>query len=156
MMAGRLANTTAPRLRAKVLFPAESTTINVMDKVRLDKWLWAARFFRTRAKAKEAIQGGKVQVGGARGKASRDLVVGEELVIRQGNDEKVVVVKALSDQRRGAPEAQALYEETPASIERRESEAAARKLAGSQLISDGRPNKRDRRLIHEFRERHSK
>ena len=124
-----------------------------MEKVRLDKWLWAARFFRTRARAKEAIEGGKVHVGGVRGKPARELVVGEELRIRQGYDEKVVIVKALSDQRRGATEAQALYDETEESIERRTREAAQRKLAGSQVFSDGRPTKRDRRLIHEFRER---
>lgn len=124
-----------------------------MDRVRLDKWLWAARFFRTRAKAKEAIDGGKVHVGGARGKPARELQVGDELRIRQGWDEKVVVVKALSDQRRGAPEAQTLYEETPESVERREREAMQRRLAGSRLTTRGRPSKKDRRLIHEFREK---
>lgn len=124
-----------------------------MDRVRLDKWLWAARFFRTRARAKEAIDGGKVHVDGARGKPSRELAGGEELRIRVGYDEKVVIVRALSDQRRGASEAQALYEETAESIERREREAAQRKLAGGQVASEGRPSKRDRRLIHEFRER---
>lgn len=124
-----------------------------MEKLRLDKWLWAARFFRTRAKAKEAIEGGKVHVGGARGKPSREIQVGEELKIRQGWDEKVVVIKALSDQRRGAPEAQALYDETPESIERREREAAQRRAAGSQVRTEGRPSKRDRRQIHEFRQK---
>lgn len=124
-----------------------------MTKVRLDKWLWAARFFRTRAKAKDAIDGGKVHVAGARAKPSRELLVGEELKIRQGWDEKVVIVKALSDQRRGAPEAQALYEETAESIARREKEAAQRKLAGSQVITQGRPSKKDRRQIHDFREK---
>ncbi len=125
--------------------------MNVMDKVRLDKWLWAARFFRTRAKAKEAIDGGKVHIGGARGKPSRELQVGEVLKIRQGWDEKTVVVRALSDQRRGAPEAQALYEETAESIERREREAASRQLAGASIITDGRPNKRDRRQASDFK-----
>jgi ribosome-associated heat shock protein Hsp15 len=124
-----------------------------MTKVRLDKWLWAARFFRTRAKAKDAIDGGKVHVAGARAKPSRELLVGEELKIRQGWDEKVVIVKALSDQRRGAPEAQALYEETAESVARREKEAAQRKLAGSQVITQGRPTKKDRRQIHDFREK---
>lgn len=124
-----------------------------MEKLRLDKWLWAARFFRTRAKAKEAIDGGKVHVGGARGKPSREVQIGEELKIRQGWDERVVIIKALSDQRRGAPEAQVLYEETPESIERREHEASQRRLAGSQLAPQGRPSKRDRRQIHEFRDK---
>lgn len=122
-----------------------------MDKVRLDKWLWAARFFRTRAKAKEAIEGGKVHIGGARGKPSRELQVGEVLKIRQGWDEKTVVVRALSDQRRGAPEAQALYEETAESIERREREAASRKMANASIFTDGRPTKRDRRQITDFK-----
>lgn len=122
-----------------------------MEKVRLDKWLWAARFFRTRAKAKEAIDGGKVHVGGARGKPARDLQVGEELKIRQGHDEKVVVVKALSDQRRGAPEAEMLYEETAASRERREREAAARKTLGVRILAEGKPDKRKRRQAQAFK-----
>lgn len=124
-----------------------------MDKVRLDKWLWAARFFRTRARAKEAIDGGKVHLDGVRGKPGRELQVGDELRIRQGWDEKVVIVKALSDQRRGAPEAQMLYEETPESVERREREAMQRRLAGDRVVTSGRPSKKDRRLIHEFREK---
>lgn len=124
-----------------------------MEKVRLDKWLWAARFFRTRAKAKEAIDGGKVHVDGVRGKPARELQVGDELKIRQGWDERVVVVRALSDQRRGAPEAQALYEETAESVERREREATSRRLAGARVFPERRPSKRDRRQIHEFRER---
>ncbi|MCB1645759.1 MAG: RNA-binding protein [Pseudomonadales bacterium] len=123
-----------------------------VDKVRLDKWLWAARFFKTRAKAKEAIEGGKVHIGGVRGKASKEVQVGDELTIRQGWDEKVVTVKGVSEQRRGAPEAQQLYEETPASIEKRELIAEQRKAAGTTLQTPGRPTKRDRRLIHRFRE----
>lgn len=122
-----------------------------MEKVRLDKWLWAARFFRTRAKAKEAIEGGKVHIGGARGKPARELQIGEELRIRQGWDEKTVIVRALSDQRRGAPEAQQLYEETAESIERRERETALRQSAGSRILTEGRPSKRDRRQINEFK-----
>ena len=124
-----------------------------MNKVRLDKWLWAARFFRTRAKAKDAIEGGKVHIGGARGKASRELRVGEELRIRQGWDEKTVIVKALSDQRRGAPEAALLYEESEDSVERREREAEQRKMAGRQVMTDGRPTKRDRRQLRDLQTR---
>ncbi len=122
-----------------------------MDKVRLDKWLWAARFFRTRAKAKEAIEGGKVQVDGARSKPSREVQVGEELKVRQGWDEKVIIIKALSDQRRGAPEAEALYEETAASITRREGEAEQRRLS-AKVFTEGRPTKRDRRHITRFKD----
>ena len=73
-----------------------------MEKVRIDKWLWAARFFRTRALAKKAIEGGKVRIGGQRTKPSKEVKVGEVLIIRQGWDEKEVVVDNLSDQRRGA------------------------------------------------------
>ncbi|MFK8042422.1 RNA-binding S4 domain-containing protein, partial [Congregibacter sp.] len=100
-----------------------------MEKLRVDKWLWAARFFKTRSLAKQAIEGGKVQLGGQRVKVSREIGIGDQLRIRQGWDERDIVVIQLSDQRRGAPEAQALYEETEASIARREQSAQARKLA---------------------------
>ena len=103
------------------------------EKIRLDKWLWAARFFKTRSLAKAAIEGGKVHLGGQRVKVSREIMVGDLLQIRQGWDEKVVTVKALSDQRRGAPEAQTLYEETAQSLKKREAEAAARKAAGGMM-----------------------
>ena len=123
------------------------------EKLRIDKWLWAARFFKTRSLAKAAIEGGKVQLAGQRVKVSREIAVGDRLRIRQGWDEKEVIVKALSDQRRGAPEAQALYDETEASIERREAEAAARKAAGGMIERPiRRPTKRERRQIHRFRE----
>ena len=93
------------------------------DKLRLDKWLWAARFFKTRSLAKAAIEGGKVHLDGQRVKVSKEISVGDTLHIRQGWDEKVVEVKALSGQRRGAEQAQLLYEETEASIKKREAEA---------------------------------
>lgn len=97
------------------------------DKVRLDKWLWAARFFKTRALAKAAIEGGKVHCRGERCKPSKEPRVGEELTIRTGFDERTVTIRALSVVRRGAPEAQALYEETADSVESRERAAAMRK-----------------------------
>src|SRR5690554_6872810 len=84
--------------------------------IRLDKWLWAARFYKTRSLAKAAIEGGKVHYEGQRTKVSKLVEIGATLKVRQGFDEKVIIVKALSDQRRGAPEAQLLYEETPQSI----------------------------------------
>ena len=122
-------------------------------KLRLDKWLWAARFFKTRSLAKAAIEGGKVQLDGQRVKVSKEILVGDELRIRQGWDEKVIRVLALSDQRRGAPEAQLLYEETADSISRRESEAAARKAAGGMIERPAtRPTKKQRRQIHRFRD----
>ncbi len=87
-----------------------------MEKVRLNKWLWAARFFRTRAKAKQAIDGGKVHIHGVRGKASREIRLGDELRIRQGWDEKTVLVTSLSEHRGGAQEAILLYTETEQSV----------------------------------------
>ena len=127
-------------------------TTNGSTKVRLDKWLWAARFFKTRAKAKEAIDGGKVHMDGTRAKPSKELKIGDLVSLRQGWDEKLIVVKALSEQRRGAPEAALLYEETPKSIEKRLQIAEQRKAAGGQIISTGRPSKKDRRQIHRFKE----
>jgi ribosome-associated heat shock protein Hsp15 len=124
-----------------------------MEKLRVDKWLWAARFYKTRSLAKAAIEGGKVQIGGQRIKVSREIAVGDSLRVRQGWDERDVIVRALSDQRRGAPEAQALYEETPESLERRSQSAQARKLAGGMVERPrGRPDKRARRQIHRFRD----
>jgi heat shock protein Hsp15 len=87
-----------------------------MNKVRIDKWLWAARFFKTRSLAKQAIDGGKIHLNGARVKASKDIEEGMTLQVRQGYDEREVLVLALSDQRRGAPEAAKLYQETQASM----------------------------------------
>ena len=122
-------------------------------KLRLDKWLWAARFFKTRSLAKAAIEGGKVHLAGQRVKVSKEICVGDTLQIRQGWDEKVVLVKELSDQRRGAPEAQLLYEETAESLARREAEAAARKAAGGMIDRPARrPTKKQRRQIHRFKD----
>lgn len=124
-----------------------------INKVRIDKWLWAARFFKTRSLAKQAIEGGKVHVDGQRVKASKELTTGLVLQIRQGHDEREVMVTALSEQRRGAPEAALLYQETPASLERRELSAQQRKLAGAlEPLSDGRPTKKQRRQIHQFKQ----
>lgn len=120
--------------------------------VRVDKWLWAARFFKTRAKAKEAIDGGKVHVNGQRTKPSKELALGDTLRITLGFDEKTVIVQAISDQRRSAAIAQTLYEETAESQEKRALRAEQRKAAGSHTMSEGRPSKRDRRQIHRFRD----
>jgi len=122
-----------------------------VDKVRLDKWLWAARFFKTRTLAKDAIAGGKVKVNGQRAKASRDISVGMRLDIQVGWDTREVDVLALSDQRRGAPEAALLYRETDASLKARESRAEARRLVKEHETHPGqRPTKRQRRMIHQF------
>ena len=121
------------------------------DKIRLDKWLWAARFFKTRALAKEAIEGGKVHCQGERCKPGKEPRVGDEFQIRTGFDEKTIVVQALSIVRRGAPEAQALYAETEASIAKRENAAAMRKAGASGLTTDGKPSKKQRRDLFKFR-----
>ena len=119
--------------------------------MRLDKWLWAARFFKTRTLATDAISGGKVQLNGARIKASREVKVGDRLDISNAEVRWEVAVQALSDRRGPAPEARLLYEETAESI------AAREKLRENrQLIADpaadlhGRPTKRDRRQLGRF------
>ena len=122
------------------------------DRVRLDKWLWAARFFKTRRLAKEAIEGGKVQCAGKRVKAAKEIAMGETLTIRQGLDAKDIVVTALSEKRRGAPEAALLYEETAASKALRNERAADRKAgSGGFVPSDHKPSKKERRQIHRFK-----
>jgi ribosome-associated heat shock protein Hsp15 len=131
---------------------SHADTTKALQRVRIDKWLWAARFFKTRSLAKTAIEGGKVHCNGERCKSSRELTVGMTLQIRQGHDEVTVVVKALSEQRRGAPEAALLYEETPESRAAREAAAARRRaeLAGMPAHA-GRPSKQDRRHIHRLK-----
>ena len=120
-------------------------------KIRLDKWLWAARFFKTRALAKGAIEGGKVHYEGQRCKVSKTVDVGAKLTIRQGFDEKIVMIKAVSEQRRGAPEARLLYEETPESIKARMDKAEYRKVVkASQAAPDHKPNKKERRDMRRF------
>jgi ribosome-associated heat shock protein Hsp15 len=122
------------------------------QRVRLDKWLWAARFFKTRAKAKAAIEGGKVECEGVRAKPAKEIAVGAELRVRQGFDLRTVHVRALSEQRRGATEAQALYEETPESIETREREAARRRAQREAFdLPDHRPDRRDRRTLERIK-----
>ncbi len=129
--------------------PASVATTD--KKVRLDKWLWAARFFKTRGLAAGAIKGGKIELNGKRAKPSRELKVGDELQIRQGFDEKTVIVRDLSDRRGPAPVARQLYEETVESIAQREKAAAQRRLTNTHHEpGQGRPSKRARRLIHGF------
>jgi ribosome-associated heat shock protein Hsp15 len=122
----------------------------LMDKLRIDKWLWAARFFKTRSLAKAAIEGGKVQVGGQRVKVSKEIIVGDRLTIRQGWDEKDVRVCALSDKRGSAPIAQTLYQESSESIERRLRAAEARKAAGSLARPMQKPDKYERRQLNKL------
>ena len=122
-----------------------------MDAMRIDKWLWAARFFKTRSLAKTAIEGGKVHHQNDRVKVSKDVRVGMALTIQQGLDKKTVLIKALSSVRGGAPIAQLLYEETTESIERRELHASQRKLH-NLARPDHRPSKKDRRDINRFKQ----
>lgn len=125
---------------------------NQTDKVRLDKWLWAARFFKTRALAKAAIEGGKVHYDGQRSKVSKIVELGAKLTIRQGYDEKTVLVEGLSDQRRGAPEAQLLYQELPESIKARMDKAEQRRVIKQFMHTpDHKPNKKERRDIERFK-----
>ena len=133
----------------------DSTTKNSsLQKVRLDKWLWAARFYRTRSLAKQAIEGGKVHFAGSRVKTSKEISVGDELTIRQGSatakTKKTVVVKDLSVQRGNATLAQNLYEETEESLKRREYFAEQRKLA-NLARPDTKPNKKQRRDLQRFK-----
>lgn len=111
--------------------------------IRLDKWLWAARFYKTRAIARDMVDGGKVHYNGQRGKPSKAVEIGAEIKLRQGNDDRTVIVTALTAQRRGAADAQQLYEETAASIENREKVALARKMnALTMPHPDRRPDKK--------------
>ncbi len=123
------------------------------NEVRLDKWLWAARFYKTRSIAKAMIEGGKVHYNGQRAKVSKAVEIGATLKLRQGNEEKEIVVTALSDQRRGASEAQLLYQETEKSVKQREAIAFVRKAnALSMPHPDRRPNKKERRELVKFKE----
>lgn len=124
-------------------------------KVRADKWLWAARFFKTRTLAKEAIESGKVQMNGSKIKVSKELQVGDTLSIRQGHatrlEEKIVVIRALSENRGNATIAQTLYEETAESLANREFMAEQRKLQ-NLARPNTKPNKKERRDLAKFRE----
>ena len=123
-------------------------------RMRLDKWLWAARFYSTRTLAKEAIESGRVHYAGSRVKTSKEIAVGDELSIRQGSatamTEKTVLVEALSAQRGNAIAAQALYSETEDSEERRAYYAEQRKLA-NLARPDNKPNKKERRDLQRFK-----
>lgn len=131
--------------------------------MRLDRWLWAARFFKTRARAKAAIEGGKVALeppgashagssGRHKPKVSKEIGVGDVLEIRRGRTPEVVVVTGLSEQRGNATAAAALYEETAASVEAREAEKARRRMADAGLhMPRQRPDKRDRRRLAQLK-----
>ncbi|MBC5830914.1 ribosome-associated heat shock protein Hsp15 [Vibrio metschnikovii] len=119
--------------------------------VRLDKWLWAARFYKTRALAREMVEGGKVHYNGQRSKPSKAVEVGAIITLRQGNEEKTVVIEQIAQQRRGAAEAQALYSETSESIVKRERQALLRKLNAHNPSPERRPDKKQRRDLLKFK-----
>jgi len=122
------------------------------EAVRLDKWLWAARFYKTRAVAREMIEGGKVHYNGQRSKPSKIVEVNAELTLRQGNAQRTITVLATGDQRRPASEAQQMYAETAESIEKREKIALARKMnALTMPHPDRRPDKKERRDLMKFK-----
>ena len=124
-----------------------------MDGVRIDKWLWAARFFKTRALATDAVAGGHVHLNGTRVKPAKDVHAGDELEIRIGTTRWTVVVEGLADKRGPAKVAQALYAETDASRAAREQQALERKAAPPPLGADlgARPTKQDRRRLEALR-----
>ena len=123
-----------------------------MERTRIDKWLWAARFFKTRSAATDAVAGGHVKVNGDRAKPSREVAVGERVEVRTSSDSWTIDVRALADRRGPAAAARALYEETPesdAAREQRRVEAKASRPIGADL--GGRPTKRDRRRLDALR-----
>ena len=124
-----------------------------MDAVRLDRWLWAARFFRTRSQAKTAVDGGHVRLNGARTKPAKDLKAGDTLTVRRGFTEWTVEVTALAERRGNAHAAAELYAETADSITRREAEAARRRDEQlTRAAPMARPTKRDRRRLQELKD----
>jgi len=124
----------------------------VDETVRVDKWLWAARFFRSRSLAQTAIENGRVLVGGQRVKLSRALQPGDELSIRVGDEARTVVVRGVDERRGSATVAQAMYEETAESLARREARRQERRffVEPAEAIERGRPTKRDRRQLGRF------
>jgi ribosome-associated heat shock protein Hsp15 len=128
---------------------------NESDRVRLDKWLWAARFFKTRSLATEAVDGGKVDVNGDRAKPAKAVKAGDEIRLRSGPYEHTLIVHALAERRGSAAVAQALYEETEASKVAREKLSAQLKLAPAAFVFEekGRPTKKDRRDLSRFIDR---
>jgi ribosome-associated heat shock protein Hsp15 len=122
-----------------------------LERMRLDKWLWAARFYKTRQLANEAIENGRVKIEGARVKPAREVKPGDRLELRVGESDWTLTVRALSMQRGPAPQARTLYEEDADSRMRREREQAERRLVANPAATiKGRPTKRDRRQIHRF------
>jgi ribosome-associated heat shock protein Hsp15 len=129
-----------------------SSLVGLTDRLRLDKWLWAARFYKTRSLAAEDIDKGRIKVNEQVAKASRELKEGDRIDIRQGTLTRTVIVRALSTVRGPAPLAQQLYEETQESLQRKLDWTEQRRLASepAQSIEQGRPTKRDRRQLADW------
>jgi ribosome-associated heat shock protein Hsp15 len=124
------------------------------EKVRIDKWLWAARFFKTRSLATEAVDGGKVDVNGARVKPAKLIGPGDEVRVRVGQHLYVVKVKDTAERRGPASLARELYDETPDSVAARERASEQHRLAATTFdFEEGRPNKKDRRELRRFKDR---
>jgi len=124
-----------------------------LERVRLDRWLWAARFFKSRAMAKSAIEGGKVELDGQRGKPSKEITVGQQISVRRGDELFDIEVIALADKRGSATIAATLFSETPDSVNRRAADAARRKMERAGLrVPEKRPEKRDRRALAKMKQ----
>jgi ribosome-associated heat shock protein Hsp15 len=132
---------------------AASGDNGAMEKMRIDKWLWAARFYKTRSLASEDIDKGRVEVNGQTAKPAREVKPGDTVLVRQGAVQRIVVIVGLSAQRGPAPVAQGLYQETAGSIEQRAKLALQQRYAREPALSQeqGRPTKRDRRELEQAR-----
>ena len=128
--------------------------MNETDDLRIDKWLWAARFFKTRQLASDAVSGGKVHINGQRCKPSKDVKIGDTITISKDQYTWQIQVTSLNKQRRPAKEAVLLYEEDAASVNKRQKQIELNKLQAilSPNINEGRPNKKQRRQIHRFKQ----
>mgnify|MGYP000452534032 CR=1 FL=1 len=122
-----------------------------LERQRVDKWLWAARFYKTRSLAAQAVEAGRARVNGERVKPSRELKPGDEVLVRVGELEWKVEVRAMAARRGPAPEAALLYVEAEESRIRRETMVAMRRSGPQTAVHDGRPTKRDRRVMERFR-----
>lgn len=118
-----------------------------MDKLRIDKWLWAARFYKTRSLAADEIDKGRVRINDLEVKPAKEVKVGDTVILRQGPLTRTLVVRGINDKRGGAPAAQLLYQETEASLHLRELQAEQHRLEPANSQEHGRPTKRDRRSI---------
>ena len=124
-----------------------------LERVRLDRWLWAARFFKSRAMAKSAVEGGKVELDGQRGKPSKEIALGQQLSVRRGDEIFEIEVIALADKRGSATIAATLFRESEDSINRRAADVARRKMERAGLrVPDKRPEKRDRRALAKMKQ----